>query len=56
MKYMQPIVYRPNDPKLKTRFQEHIRYISSNNPPSAFAEHTAKSTRMWPVEQYNDLA
>jgi hypothetical protein len=43
MKYMQPIVYRPNDPKLKTRFQEHIRYIMSNNPPSAFAEHTLQN-------------
>jgi len=39
----QLIVYRPNEPKLKIRFQEHIRYIRSNNLRSAFAQHTLQN-------------
>jgi len=41
---------------LKISFQEHIRYIRSNNSNSVSPTYSAKSTWVWLDEQYNDLA
>jgi len=32
-----------NSRSLKIRYQEHIRYIRSNNPQSAYAQHTLRN-------------
>jgi hypothetical protein len=36
---MSTHLYRSNQPNLKQRYQEHLRYIRSNNPQSAYAQH-----------------
>ena len=39
LQILQPLICRSNQPNLKTCFQEHIRYIVTNNPHSAYAQH-----------------
>ena len=39
LQILQPLIHRSNQPNLKTCFQEHIRYIKTNNPQSAYTQH-----------------
>jgi len=43
LQILQPLICMSKQPSLKNRFQEHIGYIKSNYPQSAYAQHILRN-------------